>query len=282
MLRHLSQPTETVLTFARAAAAARETGVPALGEVAALSPRKIALHWCLAGHHVGGTVALAAWWCAACAIPRAGRTGIRVYSPSRIKGAPSAAATVVQVVDSVAIVVALALVNFAGAQTHRNTAAGKVRRSVERGLGCAVMSDLGANAGGNTGRRRGRPAGLVATDNFHGSTHLRSTLLGSQARVFILRAVAPDGGLLSPHQGNIAGGGLASGGSAGRRTAQVRVAAGVASAGAGAGRRGRCGGIGEGAAGLIGAVLGHGGLVLRRVVGEVGTWRLRHLRENGA
>lgn len=73
----------------------------------------------------------------------------------------------------------------------------------------------------------------------HVCPHLCLPLLGQDAWVLVLGAVAPDRGLLFAHQGDIRGGGAAAG--AGGRGAAEGIAVGaVRGAGGGAGGRGGC------------------------------------------
>ncbi len=153
-------------------------------------------------------------------------------------------------------VVAVALVDLGRAEPHWDAGPRQVRGGVGGRLDGGVVPDLGADAAGEAERGAGaggQVGGVVAADDLHGGAHLGGALLGQDARVFLLGAVAPDRRLLLAHQRDVA-----------RR--RVAAAAGPAGAGAAEALRGRLaragaaggcggGGGGEGSAGGVGVVV---------------------------
>lgn len=71
------------------------------------------------------------------------------------------------------------------------------------------MADLAADthAGALVAAARAHAISVMpAAGHLHGSTHLIGTVFGEDPRVLVLCAIAPYGGFLFPHEGNVGGG----------------------------------------------------------------------------
>lgn len=105
-------------------------------------------------------------------------------------------------------VIAISLVDLGGAEAHRHTRTGHGDWSVQRCFWYAVVAHLGPDTRSDAGTAGGvAERGVVrATGDLHVGAHFGLALLGEYSRVFILGAVAPDGGFLFPHEGDVRGG----------------------------------------------------------------------------
>lgn len=108
------------------------------------------------------------------------------------------------------VVVAAVAVNLAGAETHGDTADTDMRLagSVADDGGLAVANLAGDLVGGS---QSSLGTARVAGDDLEVGTHLGGALLGDDAGVLVLGALAPDGGLLLAEEGDVAvgaGGGV--------------------------------------------------------------------------
>ena len=136
-----------------------------------------------------------------------------VVAPHR--AAPTAAAGMVPRYGAQAAIVVVGaqqpavVLDFVGAQPHRHAAADHVRVAVAGRFGDAVVPDLAAHAEAAAAHAAaGAGAALVRVlpAHFPHGARFGGFLLGQQPWVLVLRAVAPDGRFLLPHQGDVARG----------------------------------------------------------------------------
>lgn len=112
------------------------------------------------------------------------------------------------------VIIAVLALNLGGTQPHGNTADANVvlSRSIAHDCGLPVVADLGGylasstDAGTRSAAGRGGEAGggSLAADDLEGGAHFGGALLGQEAGVLILSAVAPDGSLLLAEKGDVA------------------------------------------------------------------------------